>query len=188
MVETVKNGTSINHLELSDLERRTNPLKSSHPVNPTHSNTTAPAQDGGRCGDSRMDSLLTTKIREYSLFRITRIKKLNQWKQKIDLEEETHPNCGLFHIFIRLRVVNSERRVLIQQPVSESTNYSCSDLDFQCRELLNVSVQAILLLRNGPRTEKLKNGNLIQYQRPSEATTGLPMYSLWKEPTLDAEP
>jgi hypothetical protein len=38
------------------------------------------------------------------------------------------------------------------------------------------------------RTEKPKNSDLTQYQRPLEETTGLHMYSQWKETTLDAEP
>jgi hypothetical protein len=67
-------------------------------------------------------------------------------------------------------------------------NHSTSDPDFQCKELLNVSVLTMPLSRSGPREEKLSNSDLTQFQRQLEATTGLLMYSQWKDLTLDAEP
>jgi len=65
--------------------------------------------------------------------------------------------------------------------------HSSSDPDFQCKELLSVSVLVMFLLRNGTRTEEPKNGDSTQYQRQLETETGLLMYSQWKELTLDAE-
>jgi hypothetical protein len=51
-----------------------------------------------------------------------------------------------------------------------------------------VSVLTMSFSRNGPRTERPNNGDSTEFQRPSEACTGLLMYSQWKELTLDAEP
>jgi len=62
MVEQARNGTSINHQELSDLDQPTNPLISTTPVNPTTCNTTAPHQDGGRCSSTRVDISETFKM------------------------------------------------------------------------------------------------------------------------------
>jgi len=119
------------------------------------------------------------------------MKKLNQLMLKIDveiIEEKTKPNSGQFHISKILKELNSEPRVLIQRLTWLSMKYSCSDLSFQCKELLNVSVQTMLSSRNTIRTEKPRNGNLIQNQRPLTTITGLLILCQWKEPTLDAEP
>jgi hypothetical protein len=72
--------------------------------------------------------------------------------------------------------------------VSKLIFHSTSDPSFQCRESLNVSVPVILPSRNGQRAERLSNSDSIQSPRLLEACTGLPMYSQWKELTLDAEP
>jgi hypothetical protein len=72
--------------------------------------------------------------------------------------------------------------------VSLLMNHSTSDLNFQCKESLNVLVPVMLPSRNGLKTERHNNGDLMVFQRPLEACTGLPTYSQWKELTLDAEP
>jgi hypothetical protein len=57
MEEQARNGTSINHLEPSDLDQLINLLISTTLVNPTTCNTTAPHQDGGKCSSTKDNTL-----------------------------------------------------------------------------------------------------------------------------------
>jgi hypothetical protein len=188
MVERARNGTSINHQELSDLERRINHSTSTTPVNPITCNTTLLHQDGGKCSSIRADILKTFKTRKLLLFQEERILKLNQFGYGTDTKEEIQLRFGRSFTPIKWEMKLTRRRVQ-STPTSASrlTKHSSSDHIFQCKELLNVLVPVILPSRNGIRTEEPKNGDSTQYLRQLETETGLLMYSLWKELTLDAE-
>jgi hypothetical protein len=173
MVERVNYGTSINHLELLDLERRTNQLISTTLVKETTCNTTQPHQDGGKCSSITMDTSPTSKMVEYSLLRTERILRLIQSMSKRDMVEETHPKSGklsipmLWEMKLMIRLVKP-----ITNSDSRLTPHSYSDLDFQCKELWNATELLILLKRVTIRTEKLSFGHSIQYLRPSGTRTG----------------
>jgi len=173
MVERARNGTSINHQELLDLEKRINQLISTIPVKVTTCNTTQPHQDGGKCGSITTDTSPTSKMVEYSLLRIERMKKLNQSMSKTDLAEETQPKSGrlftpiTWEMKLMIRLEKS-----ITNSVSRLTPHSYSDLDFLCRELWNATVLLILLRRVTIRTEKLRFGPSIQFLRPLRTRTG----------------
>jgi hypothetical protein len=79
MVEQARNGTSINHQELSEVDQSTNLLKFITPENPTTCTTTQPTQDGGRCGSITKDTFTMLTTVRYSQLRIRGILKLNQF-------------------------------------------------------------------------------------------------------------
>jgi hypothetical protein len=149
-------------------------LTSTTPVNPSTCNTTAPTQDGGRSGSSKIrinleeDSLSTlVKIERSFLLRIKETKKPMLFMLKPDMVEETRLNFGRFTILTRWVMKLIRRRVIeIKTPVLLSMNHSTSDQNFQCRESLNVSEQVILHSRNGQRIERLSNSNSTQSPRP----------------------
>jgi hypothetical protein len=62
MVNHPKNGTSISLQEPSEADQPTNPSKSNPQVTPNNSNTTAPTQDGGKCGDIEEDTSPTSRM------------------------------------------------------------------------------------------------------------------------------
>jgi hypothetical protein len=79
MVDQLKNGTSINLLELSEVDQSTNLLKSTTLENPITCNTTQLHQDGGRCGSIRVDiSPISITVR-YLLLVVREMSKLNQF-------------------------------------------------------------------------------------------------------------
>jgi hypothetical protein len=80
MVEQARNGTSINHQELSDLDQPISHSISTTPVKETTCNTTAPHQDGGRCSSTAMDTSPISRMVRSFQSRIELIKKLNQSK------------------------------------------------------------------------------------------------------------
>jgi hypothetical protein len=55
-VEQARNGTSINHLELSEVDQPINPLISTIQANPITCNTTPLHQDGGKCSSTNKDT------------------------------------------------------------------------------------------------------------------------------------
>jgi hypothetical protein len=55
MVDQLKNGTSINHLELLEEDQPINQLKSTTLVSPTTYNTTALTPTGGKCSSTEVD-------------------------------------------------------------------------------------------------------------------------------------
>jgi hypothetical protein len=57
MVEQARNGISISHQELLEVDQPINPSKSTTQENPTTCNTTAPHQDGGKCSSIREKTL-----------------------------------------------------------------------------------------------------------------------------------
>jgi hypothetical protein len=61
-VERARDGTSINLLELSDLEKRINPSLFNLPETLTFFCTQAPTQDGGKCSSSRAAILPILRI------------------------------------------------------------------------------------------------------------------------------
>jgi hypothetical protein len=94
MVERASYGTSINHLEPSDLEKRTNPLISTTPEKETTCNTTPLHQDGGKCSSSTTDTSPISKTVRYSLFQEEKMLKLNQFGFIQDIEEDKQPKSG----------------------------------------------------------------------------------------------
>jgi hypothetical protein len=99
MVERARDGTSINHLELSDLERRTNPSLLALLENLPVFCIQALTQDGGKCSNTLINvSLPISKTRESSLSRIDKTKKLNQFSW-IAREIINH-KCGEFYMLI----------------------------------------------------------------------------------------
>jgi hypothetical protein len=61
MVKQVKNGTSISLQEPSEADQPTSLSKSNPQVTLTNSNTTAPTQNGGNFGDTRVDISPTSR-------------------------------------------------------------------------------------------------------------------------------
>jgi len=147
MVEQARNGTSINHQELSDPDQLTNHSTSTTLVNPITCNTTALHQDGGRCSSIRADISETFKTARLLPCQDKRTLKVNQFGYGTDMLEDTHHKSGEFPIFTRkILETPTPRRVMFQEwaSVSKLILHSTSDPDFQCRELLNVSVPVTL--------------------------------------------
>jgi hypothetical protein len=121
--------------------------------------------------------------------RITMMLRLNQFmllKAELDMLLKDGELSTLMRWLVMMLI---ERRVnRAKDTVSLLMNHSTSDPNFQCRESLNVSVPATLSSRNGLRVERHSNSDSIQFQRLSEACTGLLTFSHRKELTLDAEP
>jgi hypothetical protein len=134
-------------------------------VNPTTCNTIPPPQDGGKCSSIRTDTSPISRMVRWSPSRIERMKKLNQFGYRIDTRVEIQPKYGRSSIFTNWELMSIKRKELINTLASESMSYSTSDLNFQCKELLNVLVQAILLSKNGQRIERLSNSNSTQSPR-----------------------
>jgi hypothetical protein len=68
------------------------------------------------------------------------MKKLNQFGYGTDTRVETQPKSGRSSISTNWVKMSIRRKELTSTLASESMNYSTSDLNFQCKELLNVSV------------------------------------------------
>jgi hypothetical protein len=111
MVELVRNGTSIKLQEPSEAEQLTNLSKSNPQVTLTNSNTTAPTQDGGRCGDTVVDTSPTSRTRRCLPSRIDKIRKVNKSLLKTDTMEEIQPNYGELFTLMKWAQMPSERRV-----------------------------------------------------------------------------
>jgi hypothetical protein len=145
MVEPPRNGISINLQEPSDPDQLTSLSTSTTPVNPTTCNTTAPHQDGGKCSSTRTDTSPTTRMVRRSPFPEAKMKKPNQFGYGTNTREDTHLRFGELFTFTNKAIMSILRRVReIHSLASLSENYSSSDQDSQCRELLNVSVQVTL--------------------------------------------
>jgi len=116
MVERVKFGTSIKNLELSDLERRTNPLIFTTLVNPTTCNTHQLTLDGGKSGSTTVATLLTSVTERRSLFQEVKMLKLKKFGDSTSTEEDTQLRFGELPTLIRLL---TKPRVRTKTSVSE---------------------------------------------------------------------
>jgi len=190
MVDQARNGTSINHQELSDPDQPTNHSISTTQEKETICNTTLPHQDGGKCSSTSMVTSPISKTKRLFQSRTERMKKLNQFGLSTDLVEDIHPKDGELPTLISsLVLMLIERRVnRAKDSASLSENHSISDPSFLCRESLNVLEPVTLPSRNGLMAEKHNNSDSTQSPRLSEVCTGLLTYSQWKVATLDAEP
>jgi hypothetical protein len=112
MVEQARNGTSISHQELSDLDQPTNHSIFTTLVKETICNTTQPHQDGGKCSSiSTVTSPISRIIRSFPS-RTERMKKDNQFGHQPELVETIHPKDGESPIFTRRMLENhTPRRV-----------------------------------------------------------------------------
>jgi hypothetical protein len=168
MVEQAKDGTSISLQELLDPDQLISQSTSITPVNPTTCNTTLPHQDGGKCSSSRTDTSPTSRMVRRSPFPEVKMKKLNQFGYTTSTKEDIHLRFGELSTPTRWEKTLTKRlEKLIHSLDSWSIHNSTSDQSSQCKELLNVLVQAILLLRNGTRIEKPRNGDSTLYPRLS---------------------
>jgi len=83
-------------------------------------------------------------------------------------------------------------RVLMRNSVSTLTDLSISDLDFQCKELLNAMEQITFGSEDGERIPLPNNGTSMRFQRPLRTTTGNPTHLTFKEmedqAMLDVQP
>jgi hypothetical protein len=98
-VEQARNGTSINHQELSDLDQPTNLSISTTQVKETICNTTLPHQDGGRCSSINLVTSPISRMVRLLASRITRMLKDNQFGQYPEVD--MLPKDGESPIFTR---------------------------------------------------------------------------------------
>jgi hypothetical protein len=112
--------------------------------------------------------------------REAKMKKVQQLEYLVTIVVET--NNG--KLFTLMKLTRIERRVLMTNSVSISTDHFTSDQDCQCKESLNAMVPTMSGSRDGERTLEPKNGSSMESQRPSRTTTGSHTHLIFN-PTVD---
>jgi hypothetical protein len=113
MVDQARNGTSIKHQELSDLELPTNHSISTTLVKETICNTTLLHQNGGKCSSIEMVTSPMSKMVRSFPSKTERMKKVMQFGPHQELVETIHLKDGESHIFTRkIRERNTPRLVI----------------------------------------------------------------------------